>query len=324
MAWLNLDFGIQTCFFDGLNAFWKAWLQFVFPCYTAGLFIIGLRYSTVLARLFGDRSVPVLATLLFLSYTKLLHTIITAISLDKLTTYPSSEKQFVWAVDGNLEYGRFPHITIMLAALACLLLLWLPYTLLLLLMQWLRRTPNSMVSRWITRYKPVFDAYYAPLKDKHHYWFGVLLLVRGILLLVLSSTANLNPAISLFLLLVVTTLLLCYLNYKHVYKSKSVLILESSFLLNLILLVGVVLYYSNNSEGNVYKMIALCVSITIVFIQFCGIALWSLLQICLRCRKQNGRQGDNVRPDRNVQQVNPDSHFRDSIFEDTPLLQDKD
>jgi len=65
-------------------------------------------------------SVPVLATLLFLSYTKLLHTIITAISLEKLTPYPSSETQFVWAVDGNLEYGHFPHITIMLAALACM------------------------------------------------------------------------------------------------------------------------------------------------------------------------------------------------------------
>ena len=57
VAWLNLDFGIQTCFFDGLNAFWKMWLQFVFPFYTAGLFIICLRHSTVLARLFGDRSV---------------------------------------------------------------------------------------------------------------------------------------------------------------------------------------------------------------------------------------------------------------------------
>jgi len=135
-----------------LNAFWKMWLQFVFPFYTAGLFIIGLRYSTVLAKLFGNRSVPVLATPLFLSYTKLLHSIITALSVGKLTTYPSSETQFVWADDGNLEYGHFPHITIMLAALACLLLLLLPYTLLVLLMQWLRRTPNSMVSRWITRY----------------------------------------------------------------------------------------------------------------------------------------------------------------------------
>ena len=37
IAWLNLDFGIETCFFRGMNAYSKAWLQFVFPFYTAGL-----------------------------------------------------------------------------------------------------------------------------------------------------------------------------------------------------------------------------------------------------------------------------------------------
>ena len=36
-----------------------------------------------------------------------------------------------------------------------------------------------------------------PLKDKHHYWFRVLLLSRGILLLISSLIANINPAVSL-------------------------------------------------------------------------------------------------------------------------------
>ena len=72
LAWLNLDFGIESCFCRGLNAFWKTWLQYLFPFYTAGLFIIGLRYSSKLSKLFGNRSVPTLATLLFLSYAKLL------------------------------------------------------------------------------------------------------------------------------------------------------------------------------------------------------------------------------------------------------------
>ena len=33
IVWLNLDFGIETCFINNLsmNAFWKSWLQFVFP-----------------------------------------------------------------------------------------------------------------------------------------------------------------------------------------------------------------------------------------------------------------------------------------------------
>ena len=92
---------------------------------------------------------------------------------------------------------------------------------LLFLIQWLRRMPNLRISTWIARYKPVTDAYFAPLKDKHHYWFGVLLLSRGILLLILSLTANINPAVSLFLLLTVATLLLCYMNYKEVYVQKE-------------------------------------------------------------------------------------------------------
>lgn len=46
ISWLNLDFGIEVCFIKGLNAFWKTWLQYVFPIYTASLFFIGLRYSS--------------------------------------------------------------------------------------------------------------------------------------------------------------------------------------------------------------------------------------------------------------------------------------
>ena len=47
IAWLNLDFGVETCFFNGLDAYSKTWLQFVFPLYVwsiAGLIIILAKY----------------------------------------------------------------------------------------------------------------------------------------------------------------------------------------------------------------------------------------------------------------------------------------
>ena len=153
---------MDVFFFQGLNAFWKTWLQFVFPFYTAGLFIVGAQHSSKLSELFGNRSVPVLATLLFLSYTKLLHAIITSLELAPLISIPEDSRQCVWYVDGNLDYGEFPHFTLLIAALICLFLFWLPYTILLLVMQWLRKLPSLIISRWITRYKPIFDAYYAP------------------------------------------------------------------------------------------------------------------------------------------------------------------
>ena len=326
IAWLNLDFGIQTCFFDGLNAFWKTWLQYLFPFYTAGLFFIGLRYSSKLSKLFGSRSVPTLATLLFLSYTKLLRTIITSLELSRLTKYPNDTSYYIWSIDGRLKYGQFPHITLLLMAIGCLLILWLPYTLLLLLMQWLRRIQNFTVSKWITRYKPVFDAYFAPLKDKHHYWFGVLLLSRGILLLASSLTANINPAVSPFLLLCMAILLLCYMSFHQVYKRKSVLILESVFLINLIILTGGAMYYrdSNSSE----KATLICLSISIAFIKFCGIVIWSILQAfpcCLRCQRRQA-QYENIEPDENAQLfqgreiIQENDELCDSILNDTQLL----
>jgi len=37
ISWLNLDLGVQTCFFNGLSAYTKTWLQFVFPFYIWGI-----------------------------------------------------------------------------------------------------------------------------------------------------------------------------------------------------------------------------------------------------------------------------------------------
>ena len=37
IAWLNLDLGIETCFFDGMDDYVKTWLQFVFPLYVWSL-----------------------------------------------------------------------------------------------------------------------------------------------------------------------------------------------------------------------------------------------------------------------------------------------
>ena len=79
IAWLNLDFGIETCFYNGMDTYGKTWLQFVFPVYIwllVGLMIIVSNYSHRFARLLGNNPVSVLATLVLLSYTKILCTLI--------------------------------------------------------------------------------------------------------------------------------------------------------------------------------------------------------------------------------------------------------
>ena len=301
IAWLNLDFGIETCFFRGMNAYTKAWLQFTFPFYTAGLFLLGLRYSSKLSTLFESRSVSTLATLLYLSHSKLLRAIIACLQLVIYYTYNDSNVDasinIVWAIDGNYSYGRYPHIFLLLAAIACFILLWMPYTLLLFSMQWLRSVDHFGPLKFIARYKPLYDAYFAPLKDKHHYWFGLLLLVQGLLLLVSSLTLHILPEISVLLLLAISNFLLCYVNSVRPYKQMSVALLESSFMINFILLAVGYLYFRDNNKG---RAILLSLSISAALIAFCGIVIWSLIpkklieQFQIRAKRKTELDLDDV------------------------------
>ena len=170
IAWLNLDFGLETCFFVGLDAYWKMWLQFLFPFYIwaiAGVIIIACRYSIRLTNLIGSRAVPLLATIFLLSYMKLLRIVLEATSVAVIAQYPQNTSYFVWYLDGNLRYCQHPHIYIFMAAIATLVFLWLPYTLLLLFIQPLRRVSHLRPLKWIDKLAPVYDAHFSCLKDNH-------------------------------------------------------------------------------------------------------------------------------------------------------------
>ena len=295
VAWLNLDFGIESCFFVGLDAYWKTWLQFLFPFYIwaiAGVIIVACRYSSRLTNLIGSRAVPLLATLFLLSYMKLLRTIIDATSIAVIAQYPQNTSYVVWYLDGNLRYCQHPHIYLFLAAMATLVFLWLPYTLLLLFIQPLRRVSHLRPLKWINKLTPVYDAYFSPLKDKHQYWFGTMLLVRGILLIVLTVTSAANPEINVLILLLTISFLVITLSVKTVYKRMTVRVLESATLLNLIVLSAGTLYEWESTKS---RSMLLIVSIGITFAQFCIIVVWSLIKPCFsagwRCRQ---KQTDDV------------------------------
>ena len=76
LAWLNLDIGVDVCFFDGLDAYTKTWLQLAFPAYIICLVIFTIvisEHSPRFTRVIGRKDpVGTLATLILLSYTKLL------------------------------------------------------------------------------------------------------------------------------------------------------------------------------------------------------------------------------------------------------------
>ena len=77
-------------------------------------------------------------------------------------------------------------MVLFVVAVVVLLFLWLPYTLVLFLAQWLHMCNCQPIVRFLFKIKPFLDAHYAPLRDKHRYWFGTLHLVRAAILLVSS------------------------------------------------------------------------------------------------------------------------------------------
>ena len=65
----NLDLGIQTCFYNGMDDYAKMWLQLAFSFYLifiATLLFITSHYSITVQRLTARRALPVLATLFIL------------------------------------------------------------------------------------------------------------------------------------------------------------------------------------------------------------------------------------------------------------------
>ena len=291
IAWLNLDFGIETCFIQGLNGYWKTWLQFVFPFYIwaiAGVIILVSRHSSLVTKLFGNTAVPVLATLFLLSYSKLLRTIITAMSMTFLVEYPSGYKSTMWSFDGNLQFCGIPHVFLFTAALAALLILWLPYTSVLLSVQWLQIGSEHKVLKWVDKLKPVFDAYFAPFKDKHRYWVGVLLLVRGVLLITFALTSANMPTANLLALVTMAASLLAYTALTgHLYKKSYVSLLDTVSLLNLAILGGGALY-TDLAGGN--RAALVFTSVGVAFFQLVGIVLLHSWALVKRCQKDKQKE----------------------------------
>ena len=284
ISWLNLDLGVQTCFFNGLSAYTKTWLQFIFPFYIwsiTGVIIISARYSTHIARITGNNSVPVLATLFLLSYAKLLGIIITSLSYTVLE-YPGGQK-VVWSADGNIDYLGAKHAPLFVAAVATLLFLWLPYTVLLFTGQWLYKCKLSLMNCMLIKLKPFLDAHYGPLKDSHRYWFGALLLVRAVILLISALVTKNNFSVFMFSISIATfVLIIALMTFSHLsvdlraYCSKAVSVFEFAIFVNLVVLC-LAKYHSSASGGS---DIAASYTLTgVVFVQFVGVLILRIYSV---------------------------------------------
>ena len=269
ISWLNFDIGFHTCFFEGMDTYVKTWLELAFPIYIILLVVAIIwlsQYWDAFGHLIGKKDpVATLATLILISYTKLLQTTITALSYGTLK-YPSGSTKTIWLPDATVGYLAGKHIILFIAALL-ILLFSIVHALALLTIQW---TPLKLV-KWIR----IPEVCCIPYTRRHQYWTGLLLLVRAVLY-VLSAF---NPRITLSSTTFIMSLLLAYIAVVGIrmYSNEFINVMEIITYFN-ILALSIFTWFLSNSQ-----VIITNISVGIMFIQLLVIILYHV------CRYANSK-----------------------------------
>ena len=249
ISFLNLDFTLDVCYYDGYDAYTKAWLEIAFPVYLFTIVfvvIILTHLSTRFAKLIGKRNpVETLATLIFLSYAKLLQFTIKALSFGKVE-YLNGGYDIVWLPDAHIGYLKGKHIPMFIAAVIVLFAVLL-YTIVLLLWQWLLKCPISVIRN--TKLQSFIDMYHVPNNNRHRYWTGLLLLIRlMIYVITVSTTSSDTSGAHLAIISFLSTIFIFKSFSVRVYKKWTVDVLESVLIVNTIILTAVSLNAANSSK----------------------------------------------------------------------------
>ena len=193
LALINLGLGFETCFFDGMDEFSKAIVQFIFPFYLMALLIIIIiaahKYNLKVfqIRFVARRSVPVLATIMLLTYSGLINAVIYGLQYTHLYNVGSGTHQVVWLLQPKLKYFEGKHIVVGVLCLFVTLFYLLPLTIVTLFGDLFRRCSRNL---W---YSHFLDVFHGAFRYPFGFWFGTRLLFR-IVFITLNITTNTSVA----------------------------------------------------------------------------------------------------------------------------------
>ena len=290
LAWLNLDFGIESCLYEEMDMYQNTWLQFLFPLYIwvlIGILIFSSSRSSWITIKLGTNPVAVLATLVLLSYNKILHTVITVFSVTQInhTNINSSGTGHisVWLYDANISFVSTEYLFLFVTALLACIFFLLPYALFLVFGQCLQARSDLMVFSWVNRpiIKCFLDNYHAPYQNKHRYWTGLLILARiGLLTAFACNYTNDQSRYMMEITSVVVWVVTWGWIYgvPGVYKTCWVGILDASFMVNLGIVSAVTSYcYSRHKlcgDGSQAVIGYTSCSLGVAFLTFIGILIY--------------------------------------------------
>ena len=300
IAWLNLEPGINICFFDGMTTYWKVWLQLAFPAYVIFLVVLVIlisERSRRFCRLIGKKDpVATLATLVLFSYTKLLNTIIASLS-GTVLKYPgingTHDDRIVWLPDASIRYLSAEHIPLFIVAIL-ILLASTAYTVTLLCWQWLLRFKCFNCTPKLSLFIQVYQAPYTP---KRHYWTGLLLVARIILYITFAANVKGDPKINLIAIGVVVVSILIVRDFmegsERLYQKRPIEMLEIACHFNLVMLCIVTFFTLGD---NVVKNIISQLSMTVTVVLLLGVLIHHLvtevvfkIKLCKRFAEGRGQ-----------------------------------
>ena len=270
ISWLNLDLGIETCFIDGMGSCTKTWLQFIFPGYVWFLLILIIilsRYSSKVVQIVGRQVIPVLATIILLSYNKLIRTVFLVLHYTDISCTGENNVTFTsWYLDTTVHYLRGCHIPLFLFSVAVLILLIIPYTFYLLTIPLFEGPLSKYIccQKLSTYMKPFFDAYGGPYKDK-------------VVSVDTEAIVSLDVLISILVVII-----FMYLPLRGVYQQRPLACLELFFILNLILMAYINAQTFNEKKGEALTKVL----ISLAFVVFCGILIYHVWDRFLKSRLQ--------------------------------------
>ena len=235
------------------------------------LIIICSKYSTHVGRLLGSNPIAMLATIILLSYTKLLQVCQGILSYQRVM-YSNETSITLWKLDPTVQFFKGKHTFIAAFAICVLIFFLVPYTFLLLFGYHLQSCSSKRGFRWFNKFKPLLDAYYAPYHSTSRYWPGFLLIVRVCILI--SYTVSVENESQAYL--IIETLLLSSMAFlpwtcNEIYEKRYLNMLEASFMINIITLASGTLY---NKKVNGNQLLLSQISVGVALAEFFGIVLF--------------------------------------------------
>ena len=274
ISFVNLDLGIEMCFYNGMDSYAKIFFQLFFPLYIitiAILIIVISHYSPCLLRWTYAKSFSVLATLLLLSYSGTLRTVVTVLFYYSIIVQlPSGDKVLVWSVDPSVQLFALKFIFLFITCLLILLILF-SFNILLFFAPYLSKFPSINCLRLL------LNAFKSPYKCKYYYWMGIKVTLQAFFLILQAVPTKIKLIMSTIVMVTFTLLLGSLRPHKSNFTNAQELLL----LLNLTILYAV----SYQDDSKLFSIIT-NIMVSLALIQFCVIVLCHLLTNVHFCRSR--------------------------------------